>query len=126
MKRLSFICLALFSIILFSSVTATASTARSHEYKIVRGDSTYTLSGTIVNAENNDAVSDAEIEVEDSDMSASSDSDGAFTIEGLSQGTYTIKVSAEGFKETEVKVNVGDDMQPVVIKLTPEQTDDNK
>ncbi|HKI46609.1 MAG TPA: DUF2012 domain-containing protein [Balneolales bacterium] len=125
MKRLSVFCLAIFSVVLFGSLTAQQSVARNHQITI-NSDSTYTLTGTVVNAETNEMISDASVEVEDSDMSATTDDNGAFTIEGLSQGSYTLKISAEGYKESEVKVNVGDDSQKVIIKMTAEKTDDNK
>ena len=125
MKRASIFCLAIFSVALFSSLAAKQSVAKDHQI-IISSDSTYTLTGTVVNAGTNDMISDANVEVENSDMSATTDENGAFTIEGLTQGSYTIKVSAEGYKDSEVKVNVGDDTQKIVIKLTPEETDDNK
>lgn len=125
MKRLSIFCLAIFSVVLFASLTAQQSVAKDHQI-VISGDSTYTIAGTVVNAETNEMISDANVEVEDSDMSATTDDNGAFTIEGLSQGSYTLKVSAEGYKESEVKVNVGDETQKMVIKLTSEKTDDNK
>lgn len=124
MKRISIFCIAIFSIVLFASVTANQSVARDHQ--IVLSDSTYTLSGTVVNTETNEMISNATVEVEDSEISGSSDDTGAFTLEGLAAGPYTLKVSADGYKDYEVKVNVGDNMQKIVIKLTPEQTDNNK
>ena len=125
MKRLFVFCLAIFSVILVGSLTAQQSVARDNQI-VINSDSTYTLAGTVVNAATNEMISEANIEVEDADMSATTDDNGEFTIEGLSQGSYILKVTAEGFKESEVKVNVGDDTQKIVIKLTPEQTDDNK
>ncbi len=125
MKRLSIFCLAIVSVVLLGSLSAQKSFARNHQI-VINSDSTYTLTGTVVNADSSKMISNANVEVEDSDMSATTDDNGEFTIEGLSQGSYTLKVSAEGYKDSEVKINVGNDTQKIVVKLTPEQTDNNK
>ncbi len=124
MKRLFVFCLTIFSVVLTGLITASQSVAKAPE--VVISDSTYTLTGTVVNAETNDLINDAEITVKDSEISVKTDNTGSFAIEGLAQGTYTFKVSAEGYQDTEVKVNVGDDIQTIVIKLSPKKTDDNK
>lgn len=124
MKRLFVFCLTIFSVALIGLITASQSVAKTSETVI--SDSTYTLTGTVVNAETDDLISEASVAIDGTDISTTTDNTGSFTFEGLTQGSYTLKISAEGYEDTQVKVNVGDDTQTVIIKLSPQKTDDDK
>jgi len=115
MKRLFVFCLTIFAVVLTGLITASQSVAKAPE--VVISDSTYTLTGTVVNAETNDLISEATVAIDETKISTTTDNTGSFTFEGLTQGSYTLKISAEGYEDTQVKVNVGDDTRTVIIKL---------
>ena len=64
-----------------------------------------TVSGTVSSADGN-ALSGANVMVEGTDMGASSNNDGSFSISGLSDGDYTLTASYIGYDSASVVVSV--------------------
>ena len=64
-----------------------------------------TVSGTVSGADGN-ALSGANVMVEGTDMGASSNNDGSFSISGLSDGDYTLTASYIGYDSASVVVSV--------------------
>ena len=85
--------------------------------------STGSLVGTVVD-QNGGAVAGATVEVTDNATSkvrtVQATTDGTFTVPQLDVGTYTVKVTAQGFKAftaTELKIDVG---RPYSLAVTLE------
>ena len=89
---------------------------------IVKADSSQNLTGTVVDGTTGKAVSGATVQLQGQNQSATTDSDGSFKIDGVSTGSYTITVTADGYKDFEGKITVGAQMQPLSIKLTPKMS----
>jgi len=66
----------------------------------------YTLTGSVVDSSNYEGIADAEVIVTDTEHSATTDEYGAFSIEGLEEGTYTVEVNAEGYSTAEEEVEI--------------------
>ncbi len=64
-----------------------------------------TVSGTVSGADGN-ALAGANVTVEGTDMGASSNNDGSFSISGLSDGDYTLTASYIGYDSASVVVSV--------------------
>jgi hemerythrin len=72
--------------------------------KIVDKDvETAILQGSITNAQTNQAIENAIIEVKGTTLNAITDEDGEFYIDQVKPATYTLKISAVGYKELEIK-----------------------
>ena len=82
------------------------------------------LSGTVVDASTGEAIADVEVMIKDSDYSATTDSDGHFSIEDLKAGHYVIIVEHDGYKKFETSVDLTSENAEVTIKLEP-TTDDS-
>lgn len=78
------------------------------------------ITGEVVDASTGEALSDIQITVEESGESATSDSDGKFTIENLEPGMYTLNVEANGYERWSQTVEVQQDGDAEVeIRLQP-------
>ncbi|MGI8951650.1 MAG: TonB-dependent receptor domain-containing protein [Chitinophagaceae bacterium] len=76
------------------------------------------ITGTITDAENGHSLIGASIIVNNNKEQATSDVDGKFNINGLTNGTYTIKVSYVGYETkqiSDVQVNAG---EPTILNVT--------
>ncbi len=80
-----------------------------------------TLIGTVVDAESEEGIAEAEVTVSDVEESATTDEYGTFTIEDLEVGTYTVKVSAEGYATAEQEVEVTEEGANVEFALEAEE-----
>lgn len=65
-----------------------------------------TLVGSVVDASSYEGIAGAEVAVADMGMSTTTDENGAFTIENLVEGTFTIKVDADGYIAAEEEVEI--------------------
>ena len=91
------------------SVSMTASTT-----------TTWSVSGTVTDAETNAAIAGATVSVASPSVSATTDASGKFTLTGLPDGTYTLQVTATGYNPGTQSVTVsGADVTGVAITLFP-------
>ena len=60
------------------------------------------LQGTITDAETNEAIEDAIVEIANTEFSSVTDEDGEFYIDELVPGTYIIRIAAFGYKDLEI------------------------
>ncbi len=65
--------------------------------------STGKISGTVVDAENGEALVGANIYLENTALGAASDVDGRYIILNIPQGKYTLNISVIGYAETRIK-----------------------
>ncbi|MEI7425273.1 MAG: carboxypeptidase-like regulatory domain-containing protein [Candidatus Staskawiczbacteria bacterium] len=61
------------------------------------------LQGNITNAQTNETIEDAIIEIKNTTLNATTDEDGEFYIDQVIPATYTLKITAVGYKELEIK-----------------------
>ena len=77
---------------------------------------TYAVSGTV--GEGDTTIAGATVRI--GDKSATTDTQGAFIIEGLTAGTYTMNVSADGYEDASQPVTVTDaDVTGLAVTMTP-------
>ncbi len=119
MKRLHVYLFAIFSVMLVNGIIAGRSFAQAQQ--AVPGDSTLTVTGMVIDAQTSDPVASATIEVEDSQVTATTDSTGMFQLQGIGQGDHTLKVTADGYQNSEKQIDAGNETQQVIIKLEPQQ-----
>ncbi len=67
-----------------------------------------TITGTVLDAENGDALIGASVLLKGSSQGVATDFDGNFTIENVTKGTQTIVISYTGYNEMEKTVEVSD------------------
>lgn len=78
-----------------------------------------TLTGQVVDATTQQALADVQVMVDGEDMETTTDTDGSFSFEGLSAGTYTLMAQAEGYQDWESSVTVSEDGESVTIEMEP-------
>jgi iron complex outermembrane receptor protein len=81
------------------------------------------LSGMVVDASSQEAISGAQVMLQGVDKETTTGEDGAFTFEKVGPGTYTLAVSADGYKDWEQEVEVKKDGDAVTVKLQPKPKD---
>lgn len=120
MKRLS---ISLFPICLFLLVGSLCSVSVSAEppsgYQMIKSDSTYTITGTVVDFSTNKPVTNATVAIQNQDISVQTNSSGTFELDNLNKGTYMVKITAEGYREYDNTMKAGPNTQSIIIKLTP-------
>lgn len=78
------------------------------------------VTGEVVDASTGEALSDIEISVEESGETATTDSDGRFTLENLEPGMHTLNVEADGYETWSQTVEIQQDGDAEVeIRLQP-------
>lgn len=79
-----------------------------------------TLLGIVTEADTDEPISDAEVQIAELDIQISSDVQGAFFIQNLEPGAYTLSVAHDDYEiyESEVTLNDGDD-KVIEIILNP-------
>jgi hypothetical protein len=87
-------------------VTVTAGQSLTQDISLAPGAGTVT--GTVRNAANGQALSGATITVAGTNLSATSGADGGYTIPNVPAGAQTLNASANGFIATQVQVTVTD------------------
>ena len=60
------------------------------------------LQGTLTDAETNEAIEDAIVEIVNAEFSTVTDEDGEFYIDQIIPGTYSIRIAAFGYKDLEI------------------------
>ena len=120
MKRLS---ISLFLICLFllpGSICVMSVYAEiPAEYQRISSDSTYTITGTVVDFSTNKPVTNATVAIQNQDVSVQTNSSGAFELDNLNKGTYMVKITADGYREYDKTLKAGPDSQSIILKLTP-------
>ncbi|CAN5392054.1 hypothetical protein BH23BAC3_BH23BAC3_17370 [soil metagenome] len=86
-----------------------------------------TLTGTVVDADMQEGVEGAEVTLEETDQSTTTDEFGTFTFSDLEEGTYTVSVSAEGYSNAAEEVEVTEQGATIEIQLfQEEEVEDDK
>lgn len=87
----------------------------------------HAITGTVTDAENGEPISGIDIQVVESPSGsihlAHTDSDGAFSIE-LNEGSYTVKIDAEGYVSYEKAVNLSSDTSLSIALVHPTSSSD--
>jgi len=76
------------------------------------------ISGKIVEADTNEPIIGAVVQVEGTSSGAVSDLDGGFTIEGVDAGSYTLRVSSVGYQDFDSSATVADGQTTDLGNLT--------
>jgi len=80
-----------------------------------------TLTGTVVDADMQEGVEGAEVTLDETDQTATTDEFGTFTFSDLEEGTFTVLVSADGYINAEEEVEVTEHGATVEIQLFKEE-----
>lgn len=84
------------------------------------------LTGTVVDADMQEGVEGAEVTLQETDQSTTTDEFGTFTFSDLEEGTYTVSVSAEGYSDAEEEVEVTEHGATIEIQLHHEEEGDEE
>ncbi len=105
--------------ILFSALILMLSLAMLSTETIAQEQTEASLTGEVVDATTQEAISGAQIMLEGSDMETTSGDDGSFTFDSVEPGSYTITVSAEGYEDWEEDITINEDGDSMTIELEP-------
>lgn len=83
-----------------------------------------TLTGTVVDADLQEGIEGAEVSLEETEQSTTTDEFGTFTFSDLEEGTYNVSVSAEGYSDAEEEVEVTETGATIEIQLFQEEEDE--
>ncbi|WP_234572042.1 carboxypeptidase regulatory-like domain-containing protein [Rhodohalobacter sp. 614A] len=78
------------------------------------------ITGSVVDAETGDAVTNATITLTGTELSTTTDEYGTFTFEEVETGSITLTVEADGYQTAEQSVDVTEAGANVEIEVTPE------
>jgi len=79
-----------------------------------------TLSGTVMHADNGTPLPDVNIILVGTDRGTATDTNGAFSIQDIDPGTYTVRTSAVGYEAAERSITIEPDAQATLqIELHP-------
>jgi iron complex outermembrane receptor protein len=106
---------------LFSAIMLIAAFAMASTPVIAQEQSAPPLSGTVIDASTQQALSGVEVEIEGLDQSATTDSEGNFSFENIEPGAYTVTIEADGYEEWEKEVAVTQEEKTLNIKLKPSE-----
>jgi uncharacterized caspase-like protein/uncharacterized protein YegJ (DUF2314 family) len=85
-----------------------------------------TIAGNVTEVETGSAIGGAKVAVEGTNLSATTDANGDYTINDVAEGTYTVTASATGYSEESKTAEVLKDKTTVVdFTLTPTTTSSN-
>ncbi len=107
------------SVMLFSIGLAFATSTPDISAEI-ENEARTTITGIVSDANTGEAISGAEVAIPAADVSATTNENGEFTLEGLDLGNYSLSVDAEGYSAAEVEVEVTEDGAAVRVQLEPE------
>lgn len=79
------------------------------------------ITGTVTDANTEAPIQNAEITLDGTDTSTTTDQSGTFRFADLEPGTHTVTVRAEGYEASESRVEVTEEGASVQITLTPRQ-----
>ena len=81
---------------------------------------TFDLSGKIISKNSFKPISDVNIIIQDSNLGVASNSLGLFSFSGLKKSQYTLMVSAIGFKDLLLNINLTENISNLLIELERE------
>jgi hypothetical protein len=87
----------------------------------IENDARTTITGTVSDANTGEAISGAEVSIPAADVSATTDENGTFALEGLDLGAHTLSVDAEGYAAAEVETEITEEGATVRVELEPER-----
>lgn len=79
------------------------------------------ITGTVTDATSETPIQNAVITLDGTDTSTTTDEAGMFTFSDLESGTHTVNIRAEGYEDSESRVEVTEEGANVQIALTPRQ-----
>lgn len=83
---------------------------------------TFVIKGQVIDAQTTNVLANAEVTVVGKDISAMTDQEGKFKLNTLPAGTYTLKVTLEGYQTWEKNLTLEEDTELTVkLKPNPEQ-----
>ncbi len=86
---------------------------------------TGTLAGTVTDAGTGSGIQGASVNVEGTNFSATTGSDGSYSIDDIPEGTYNVTASADGYvSETSQATVIGNETTTLHFALEPEADDD--
>lgn len=77
------------------------------------------LNGRVLNAKTGEAISEAKVQIVDSEKNVKTDEDGRFTFEKVSEGKHMLKIEKEGYRKWAKIINVREGLR-VVLSVKPE------
>ncbi|HKJ34537.1 MAG TPA: carboxypeptidase-like regulatory domain-containing protein [Balneolales bacterium] len=83
-----------------------------------------TLSGTVVDASTGNPISEIEVQLKGTEESATTDSTGHFEFMNMENGTHTVYINADGYKEYTQDVDLSQGDAQVTIKLEAVSNDE--
>ena len=84
------------------------------------------LKGKVVESSTGNPVSDVEVQLKDTDMSATTDSTGYFEFTDLKPGKYTIYIDSDGYETYQNDVDLSNGDVEVAIKLDQATSEDDE
>lgn len=91
--------------VIITSVTVSSGSTTTQDINFT-GVPSGTLSGTITNTNGGAAVSGATVKILENGKLAVSDNNGNYTMSPMNTGTYTVKVTAQGFADAQTTVTI--------------------
>lgn len=80
-----------------------------------------TLTGQVIDAATQQSLEGVQVMLDGEDMEATTGTDGSFSFEGLSAGTYTVMAQADGYQDWEDTVSVSEDGGTLTIEMEPKE-----
>lgn len=105
--------------ILFSALILMLGLAMFSTETIAQEQTEANLSGEVVDASTQEAISGVQLTLEGADKEATTSEDGSFTFEMVNAGTYTLTATADGYEDWEKEVEVTEDGDSMTIELEP-------
>jgi len=81
---------------------------------------TSTISGTVLDAELEEGIPGAEVTLEQTGETTTTDEYGEFSFTEVEEGSYTVAVEAYGFESAKVEVEVNEEGAAIEVVLEPE------
>lgn len=104
----------------FSAVALFLGIAMVSDQAVAQKSSTAQLLGKVVEANTQKPVSGASVKLKEMDKKATTDERGMYTFNSLKPDTYTVSVTADGYKKWEQEVEVSEKGKALTIQLEPE------
>lgn len=105
--------------ILFSAFILMLGLAMLSTEAIAQEETQASVSGEVVDASTQEAISGVQIMLEGLNMETTSGADGSFSFDSVEPGSYTLKASSEGYEDWEKDITVDENGDSITIELEP-------